>query len=262
MDRVSRLLLSTTFLLACSLLAGCITTTTGPQPPPESASEAAQLNLQLGIGYLRQDNLPAAQEKLEKAIEQDPRLAMAPAALGLVFERLQDLDGAERLYRRAASLDGRDPDVLNALAVFLCSTRGQPAEALRLFDRAIAIPLSVKQVNKAMLNTNAGTCARRLDLDRAEGYFRAALEQDRNWADALFNLADLANSRGNALQARAFVQRYLASGAVSPSILLLGYQVETALGDGAAAASHALRLRREFPQSDEARQLPSGRSAG
>jgi type IV pilus assembly protein PilF len=101
-----------------------------------------------------------------------------------------------------------------------------------------------------------------VDPDRAERYFRAALEQDRNWGDALFNLADLAHSRGNPLQARAFVQRYLDSGAVSPSILLLGYQVETALGDGVAASSHAERLRREFPQSDEARQLPRSRSAG
>lgn len=262
MDRMMKPLLPLAVLLASALLAGCITTTSGPQPLRESAREAAQINLQLGIGYLRQDNLPAAQEKLEKAMEQDPRLAMAPAALGLVYERLQDHDGAERLYRRAVSIDGRDPDVLNALAIFLCSTRQQPAEALRLFDRAIAVPLSVKQVNKAMLNTNAGTCARRIDAERAERYFRAALEQDRRWGDALFNLADLAYSQGNPLQARAFVQRYLESVPPSPSILLLGYQVETALGDGAAAAGHAERLRREFPQSDEARQLPRGRSAG
>ena len=92
MDHMKKRLLPMTLLLAGTLLAGCITTTTGPQPPRESSREAAQINLQLGIGYLRQDNLPAAQEKLEKAIEQDPRLAMAPAALGLVFERLQDTD--------------------------------------------------------------------------------------------------------------------------------------------------------------------------
>ncbi|MCC5794524.1 MAG: type IV pilus biogenesis/stability protein PilW [Chromatiales bacterium] len=244
----------TGLLVAALLLSACAG---GGTQTRDMQREAAEINLQLGIGYLRQNNLVAAQERLERAMQQDPGLAMAPAALGLVFERLEDPDGAERLYRRAASLGPRDPDILNALAVFLCSTRQQPEEALRYFDRAIAVPLSVKVSNKAMLNANAGTCARRIDPGRAETYFRTALNHDPQWVDALFQLADLAWSSGEPLRARAFIERYLASGQSSAAVLLLGWQVERALGDADAALGYARRLRSEFPRSQEAGLLPA-----
>jgi len=247
--------------LLAAALGGCVSAG-GGQQTRESRQEAAQINLQLGISYLRQDNLPAAQEKLDRAMEQDPNLAMAPAAMGLVFERLEDMDGAERLYRRAASLAPRDPDILNQLAIFLCLNRQKHDEALRLFERAIAVPLSVKNVNKAMLNSNAGTCARPVDAERAEAYFRAALAHDPLWADALFQLADLSQQAGRSLQARAFVERYLTGGQPSPSILLLGYQVESSLGDREAARGYAEQLRREFPHSEEARMLPGSPGPG
>jgi Tfp pilus assembly protein PilF len=43
----------------------------------------------------------------------------------------------------------------------------------------------------------------------------------------------------------------------SAEVLLLGYQVEKALGDAAAADDFAARLRRQFPNSPEARILDS-----
>jgi type IV pilus assembly protein PilF len=144
----------------------CVTTSSRPTPKPGPAGEAAQYNLQLGITYLRQNNLQAARQKLEKALEQAPDLATAHAALGLVFERLEDPAGAERHYRRAVDLDSSDPDNLNALAVFTCSRKQDPRAALKLFDRAIAIPLSVSAANRPMLYTNAGTCAKSVDLAR------------------------------------------------------------------------------------------------
>ena len=131
--------------------------------------------MQLGISYLRQNKLQLARTKLETAIRLDPNLATAHAALGVVFERLEDPAGAERHYRRAVDLNPQSPDNLNALAVFTCQRKRDPKEALRLFDRALAIPLSVSAANRAMLNTNAGTCAKSIDLLRAEGYLRAAL---------------------------------------------------------------------------------------
>ncbi|MEO7387133.1 MAG: tetratricopeptide repeat protein, partial [Gammaproteobacteria bacterium] len=147
-------------------LGGCITSSSRPAPPPTSPEDAAQYNMQLGVSYLRQNNLQAARDKLEKSIEQDPGLATAHAALGVVFERLEDPAGAEKHYRRAVELDGSDPDSLNALGVFTCSRKEKPDEALKLFDRAIAVPLSVKAANRTMLYTNAGTCAKRVDLAR------------------------------------------------------------------------------------------------
>lgn len=236
-------------------LAGCVTTSSRPEPAPTSSIDAAQYNMQLGISYLRQNNLPAARDKLEKALEQDPDLATAHAALGLVFERLEDPDGAEKHYRRAVDLDGSDPDNLNALAVFTCARKQKPRDALKLFDRAIAVPLSVKTANRTMLYTNAGTCAKQVDLARSEAYLRGALAQDPRFPDALYQLADVSFERGNPLQARGFIERYLAAGKPTPAALWLGVRIEQSLNDSAAASRYGDELRKTFPESSETRLL-------
>jgi type IV pilus assembly protein PilF len=242
-------------IAACVLaLASCVTTSTLEDVEP-SKKEAAQYNLQLGIGYLRQGELKIAQDKLEKSIADDGSNATAHSALGLVFERLGDDTGAEKHYRKSVRLAPSDPDSLNALAVFLCLKKGEPAQAMDLFDRALAVPLSKAFANKAMLYANAGTCAGRLDLARAENYLRAALVADPNYNPAMLQLANVANTRGNHLQARAFIERYLAVAPASPGALWLGVQIERALGDASASAAYAERLRREFPQAVETRLL-------
>lgn len=146
------------------------------------------------------------------------------------------------------------PDNLNSLAAFLCATKKQPAEALRIFDQAIAIPLSRKVANRAMLYTNAGTCAKQVDLVRAEGYLREALAQNAGFPDALLQLSDVTYEQGNPLQARAFLERYLA-GNLSPGALWLGVRIERALNDAGAAREYGNRLKKEFPSSAETRQL-------
>ena len=246
-------------LLALAM-AGCVTTTTGSQSAPSSPDEAAGYNMQLGISYLRQNKLQLARTKLENAIRLDPNLATAHVALGVVFERLEDPAGAERHYKRAVDLNPDSPDNLNALAVFTCQRKGEPKEALRLFDRALAIPLSVSTANRAMLGTNAGTCAKSIDLDRAEGYLRGALNENPDYSDALLQLAEVTLEAGRALQARAFIERYLAAGQPSPAALWLGVRIERALNDSAAADKYADTLLKQFPSSDEARRLSESKS--
>lgn len=243
-------------LLAGLALAGCVTSSSIPESAnPPSRHDAAQYNLQLGIGYLRQNKLKAAQEKLEKALEQDSGLATAHTALGLVFERLEDPEGAEQHYRRAVDLDAEDPDTLNTYAVFLCSKKQKPAEALKLFDRALAIPLSRKTANRAMLYANAGTCAKGTDLPRAENYLRESLAQDPQFADALLQLSEVSFERGNGLQARGFLERHLVVAKPTPAALWLGVRIEQSLGDAGAARRYSEQLRKQFPQSVETRLM-------
>lgn len=240
-------------LLAMALLLqACITRSTAPPMADASSADAAQYNLELGIGYLRQGNLQAAREKLLRAIKEEPDLATAHSALGLVYERLEDPDGALREYRKAVDLDLQNPDSLNVLAVFLCSQRNEPKEALRYFDKAIAIPLSVRNANRAMLYTNAGTCAKRVDMPLAETYLRRALQENPQFPDALLQLATVTYEQGNALQARAFLERYLAAAKPSAAGLWLGVRIEQSLNDGAAARKYADQLRQQFPDSAEA----------
>jgi len=241
--------------LAALMLAACVTQTKGHVPPAEKPQEASSLNVQLGIGYLRQGDWQSARVKLERAIEQNPGNAVAHRALGLVYEKLGDIEAAERNYRRAVSLAPKDPDTLNSLATFLCRDQDRQDEAMELFDTALSIPLSKAFSNKAMLYTNAGICAKGLDLSRSEDYLRAALAEDPQFAEALLQVADVAYQRGNYLQSRAFLQRHLAVAAPSPGALWLGYRVEKAMGDFKASDQFGNRLRKAFPESVETRLL-------
>ena len=242
-------------VLTAWLLAACISSSSRPPPASASPDEAAQYNMQLGISYLRQGDFKAAQEKLEKALAVNDELTMAHMALGLALERLGDPRGAEKSYRRAVSLDDESPDALNALAVYLCLQKQEVSEALRYFDRALAVPAAKVESNKAMLYTNAGTCAKAGNLDRAESYLRAALAVDPQFRDALLQMADVAFTRGVFLQSRAFIERLLAAGPATPAALWLGFRTERALAAKAAAAGYAERLKTEFPDSVEARLL-------
>ena len=245
--------LRTMVLVATLGLVGCVTTeVTGDAPPMANPKEAAQINQELGIAYLRQGNYELARLKLEKAVNDDPRLATAHSALGLVYERLGAIDEAEDEYRRAARLAGDDPSVLNALGVFLCLRRNEPDDALRYFDRALKYPL---YPNRVMLFTNAGVCARKVDLKMAEDYFRQGLALDLTSSELLLQLSDVSFKQGNYLQSRGFLERYITTIGVSPAVLWLGVQIETALGDARAAEIYGQRLKSEFPISVETRML-------
>lgn len=244
-------------LVLAAALAACVSTSTrAPGDPAPSKEEAAKYNLELGIGYLRQGNYQLARDKLNKSLEQNPDSATARVALGLVYERLEDPAGAEKQYRKAVDMERDDPDALNALAVFLCSQpKPDVEEALHLFDDAIAIPLSKKIANRPMLYTNAGTCAKTTDPQRAEKYLRSALAEDPRFPDALLQMAEVSMLEANPLQARAFYERFTKAGRQTPASLVLGIRIETALGDSAAVSRYTDQLQKQFPDSAEARAL-------
>jgi len=245
----------TVLSLLLMTLTACVTETTGISQSGGDQIEASSLNVQMGSQYLRQGDWQSARVKLEKAIEQDADNIIAHRLLGFVYENLGDIEGAERQYRRAVSLAPSDPETLDGLASFLCRNERGVDEAIELFDKALSIPISKTFSNKSMLYTNAGVCMKRLDLARSEDYLRAALAADPQNAEALLQMADVSNQRGNNLQARAFLQRHLAVAASSPYALWLGVRIEQSMGDFTASDRFGNQLRTEFPESVETRLL-------
>ncbi|HRP34565.1 MAG TPA: type IV pilus biogenesis/stability protein PilW [Gammaproteobacteria bacterium] len=237
-------------LILAGLATGCAST--APTGDRVSDQDAARYNVQLGMNYLQRGDLEAAREKLERAVQQDPSLPAAHAALGILYERAGDMRRAGDHLRRATRLAPDDPNMVNNYGGFLCR-QGERREGIRHFDLAAANPFY--RTPEAAL-TNAGVCARGIpDPEAAENYFRRALDANRNYADALLQLADLSLETQRPLQARAFLQRYEAVSSASSYSLALGHRIETAAGDRQAASEYASRLRREFPDSREARGL-------
>jgi type IV pilus assembly protein PilF len=234
-------------LLVATLLAGCAT---GPQDSRVSDKDAARFNVQLGMSYMQRGDLEGAREKLERAAQQDPSLPAAHAALGILYERAGDPRRAQDHLRRATRLAPDDPNMLNNYGGFLCR-QGEAREGIRHFE--MAANNAYYRMPEAAL-ANAGVCARSIpDLELAEDFFRRALDVNRNYAEALLQLADLSLEIDRALQARAFLQRYESVGPVTPHSLELGARVEMAAGDRRTAAEYTRRLRTEFPDSREAR---------
>ena len=239
------------WVVAMLPLMGCVTVGESVSTTIDT-EEASQVNLNLGIGYIRQGRWDLAREKLEKAIDQDPELAEAYSALALVYDNLGEPASAETNYRKAVQLAPDNSSVLNTYAVFLCR-QGRGDRAEEYFQKAAQNP---RYTTPEAALTNAGVCMLSMgNLEKAEIYFRNALAKNPRFPDALFQLTDIAFNRDNLMQARAFLQRYMAAAPPNPQILWLGIRIERGLGDEQAAERYAGELKNKFPESIEVNQL-------
>lgn len=239
-------------ILGCTgALTACVTSGDS-QIGHKDKQAAATYNLQLGVNYLTQGNLAEAKTKLDKALEQDPRNADAQFAAGLLYDRLGENKTADGHYSRAVDLNPKNPEALNGYAVFLCR-KGNRDKGEKLALQAASDPL-YKTPEVAF--TNAGNCA--LDggqSGKAEQYFRRALTVRPNFAPALLQMAELELKASNLLPARAFLERYQQAARPSAESLWLGVRIERGLGNAAAAADYARRLKEDFPTSQETKAL-------
>jgi type IV pilus assembly protein PilF len=241
-------------VLAIGTLFTCAacTTTKSNSDRPQSKTDAAAYNSRLAVAYMGQGNLALAREKIEKALEQDPRNASVQAVAGLVFERLGDDRKAQSHYSTALRLKPDDPEVLNSYGVYLCR-KGEIREGEKLFVKAARNP--VYRTPELAYN-NAGLCLRSGgQLDDAAKHFQQALTLKPQFGDAMLQLADVNFERGRMNDAQLLVQRYLGGQPANPQVLWLGVRVERALGNRAAADAYAKRLKTEFPKTEQTRAL-------
>jgi type IV pilus assembly protein PilF len=237
---------------ACLLALPATLAAQSTAEPPDPILEAGRINARLAMEYLKREQLLVAREKVEKALLQNPRDVTVQLAAGLVYERLLDKKRAEKHFRQALRADAGSPEAQNALGAFFCRNR-QHAKGEDMFLKAAGNPV---YRTPEVAYTNAGVCARSAGrLERAEQYLRQALTLSAGYPETYVQLAGVLHERGNHLQARAFIERYLAVAPVSADVLLLGYQIEAAMKDSAAAEGFAARLRKEFPESPQLRAL-------
>lgn len=237
-------------LLLCQGCAG--TSATSASSTAASGGSAAVANLNLGAAYLRQGRLALALERLDRALNHDPRLAEAHSAIAMVYDRLGDVDEARDHHRRAIRLAPDNPATANGFGVFLCRHE-RWSDAEPLFLRAAGNP---RYRTPEVALTNAGICARNAgDGAKAERYLRDALARNPVYADSLFNLAALAFANSELDEARRFLGRHSENAPDSARAALLCFQVETALGNRDNARRCASMLREQFPESPESAQL-------
>jgi len=235
-------------VLLTGVLGGCMTAD-GDGRFEQSMEEASALNARLGASYLQMGDLREANEKLRKALEQDPDNADAHATYGLLQMRLDKPEEAEHHFERALDLDPENPEIRNNLATMLCE-RGDYDRAIELFvaaaeDRLYRTP--------EYAYANAGTCARDADrLDEARAHLRRALEANPNFRRPLLELADLEHDARRADRAADYLERYHEARRYSARSLWLGVRIERMRGNQDGADAYGRRLVRNFPDSDQA----------
>jgi type IV pilus assembly protein PilF len=234
-------------LVLVLLLTACVSSVN--EDEESNARKSAETNTSLGQGYMQRGQYEIALEKLKRAVAYDKTYAPAHTVLAVLYETIGELDQAEIEYEAAVKYDSRDGDINNNYGAFLCRI-GKGTGAEKYFLTAVKDPF---YRTPEVAYSNAGNCAlEQGDLDKADTFLRQSLKYNDKLPLALISMADVSYQKGNYLRARAFLQRYGAVGTWNEDSLLLGYRIESKLGDAKSADRYRQELIEQFPNSSQA----------
>lgn len=219
---------------------------------PESVDhvKAAKLNVELGLNYLKQEQVSRAKSKLLRAKKLAPELPEVHYSYGYLLEYVGEIPAAEKEYQKAVSLNPKGGNERNNLGTFLCRQH-QYRKAEKEFLKAIDDP---NYPNTAEALENAGVCVNQIpDVAKAVEYFEKALRYDPNRPTALLELAMIRFQEKQYQQANEYHQRFAQISKPNARFLLLGIELAKRSGDKNKVASYQLLLNNQFPEAAKAK---------
>ncbi|KLV05986.1 pilus assembly protein PilW [Photobacterium aquae] len=237
----------TVYPLLCSLLIGCVTVDeSGTEQREVDEIQAAEARITLGLTYMKNGQWQRARDNLELALEYAPKYYRAQNAMAYYYQRVDEPEQAEAMYRQALRDSPKNGDVKNNFGVFLCS-QGRYDEAISAFEGAIKQPYYY--LTSASYE-NAGLCSLKAGNNpEAREYFTKALSYDPYRAKSMLELSLLDIEEGNLNEARVrlfkFNKRY---GYKADSLWLL-VQLEHKADRESLVSKYAGILEQEYPDS-------------
>ncbi|WP_409306554.1 type IV pilus biogenesis/stability protein PilW [Pectobacterium sp. B1J-3] len=225
----------------------------GCSSPRDTVNPAvAQTRLQLGLEYLARNNLDAARQNLEKALDIAPQDYRTQLGMALYEQRIGENQSAEWRYQRALTLAPENGSVMNNYGAFLCSL-GQYVAAQRQFSAAAQLP-DYSQVADAL--ENAGYCFFKAGQnDDARRLLSRALKYDPAKGVMLMVEADRQFSSGKHEQARLLLDVYQHILPASAESLWLQVRFAALAGHDGDIERYGKSLARSFPQSKQYQQF-------
>ncbi len=213
-------------------------------PETVDYQKAAKFNIELGLNYLKQDQIARAKSKLTRARTLAPHLPEVHYSYAYLLERVGEIENAEKSYRKAISLHSKGGNEHNNYGAFLCRQHSYK-QAEKEFLIAIADP---DYMNTGEAFENAGLCVMQIpDVAKATEYFEKALRYDPNRPNALIELAIFYYNNQKLARAQEYYSRFVQLSHPTARSLLLGIELAKNEGDKNKEASYRLLLNAQYP---------------
>jgi len=227
-------------------LISCVSTIN--EPKKWKPRERAEVHVQLGLTYLRQNQYDTANMSFDSAIAINPQSDAAHHAKGLLMSRMGNQEDAEKFFARAVSLNPNNYLAVNDYAVHLCQNKNTHEGLALLKDIENQPSNNNIMIMQTMLGI--GICYhRRGDYKSSSEYLRTVLDSMPELPQALLPMAEISYKDKKYLSARAFLERYFGAGALSENSLYLAANIENQLGDKNKANQYRRELKKRFPIS-------------
>lgn len=223
-----------------------------PVGPDQTQNEkASAVNVQLGIGYLQQNDFELANDKLSKALRQDPDSAPAHNAFAILQDRLLQTEKAEYHYKKATTLDPENSQAANNYGAFLCR-HGRELESEKYFMQALKNPL---YSTPEFAYTNAALCLLQVgearETEKAKEYLGKAIAAKSDFGPALLSMAQLLFDQGEYVAAKFYLDRFHLVAKPTARSLWLAIRNTLQIDGQGDVTELAQRLGNEFPDSEE-----------
>ncbi len=241
-------------LTAIFILASCSST---PSNKPDSPGQVEGYVKQ-SVQYMNAGRLDAALISIRQALEVNPNSADAYTVAGLIYNKNNQPELAERYFKRALSIEPSHSAAQNNYGSFLCK-HDKPLEAEKVF---LAAAKNKNNTQPDVAYTNAGLCVLGIpDSIKASNYFRKALKINPKSPVPLYQLAKIQYINYQYEHALQFLHHYEKIARPTPKTLLLGAQICEAIGNSQMANNYKVLLAQQFPNSAEAKQITSASSS-
>ncbi len=217
---------------------------------PETQEKSQDINtlISSSLAYALRGSLVQAENNIQKALAIDANSVDANNVAGLIYSKANRPALATQYFQKALEIAPNDTSTLNNFGNFLCDM-GKLNQAEQIFLRSAT---HSSNANPEIAYTNAGLCVMRIpDINKAENYFKTALDFNKSNSIALYQLAQINFTKKRGVPALERLQSYAEYAQHTPQSLKLGIEIARLLRDRQTEVNYFNLLQANFPSSQE-----------
>ena len=234
-------------------LNACVTTTNSSLTDKANPDVAVERYVQLGLEYIKRDDLHRARKHLSRALEIDPLDASANASMGLIYHQEAENEKAEELFKQSVESDPKYTPGRTYYGAFLFSQQ-RFKEALEEF---VVAAKDTRYEGRAQVFSNIALCQIQLNKkDLAIDAYLKALQLDRSNGIALSGVTELYILGSSFDKAQHYYNRLVRlirenNMRHTPQSLWQGIRIAHHFNSKKQALGLAYLLNEMYPESDE-----------